>query len=82
MHAVLATLRTCISLGAHQSAHKGEASSGDIPACVLRSDEACALTVGRLSNTTSDAMSEAKSPTESLFRSQRSVLGVLDLLIK
>ena len=34
--------------------------------------------VCRLINTTSDAMSEAKSPTESLFRLQRSALGVLD----
>ena len=70
-----------------QSAHRRSSSSEGFPAlvcaaCFLHGDEACALTVCRLITTTIDAVSEAKSPTESLFRSQRSALGVLHFLSK
>ena len=51
-------------------------------ACALHCDEACALNVCTLGNTTSDAMFQAKSPTESLFCLLRSVLGVLHFLCK
>ena len=70
-----------------QSAHRRGSSSEGFPAlvcaaCFLHGDEACALTVCRLINITIDAVPEAKSPTESLFRLQRSALGVLHFLFK
>ena len=47
---------------------------------VLHGDEIYALTVRRFSNTTSDAMLQAESPTEALLRLQGSVSGVFNFL--